>query len=188
MMSKLFSFFCFLLIFEIGNAQIVKDTTFTDHSEYVKNIKKYPFIKPAEYTIGKNVSVKKDILYKTDKERNLHFDAISFKYKEANPAVILIHGGGWKSGDKKMMFPLANKIAENGFNCFDIEYRLSFEAKYPTGVEDVIDAIKFLKLNSKKFNIDPNKITILGVSSGGQMAALIGEKYPKLVNAIVDID
>ena len=151
-MSKLFPLFCFLLIFKIGNTQIVKDTTFTDHSEYVKNIKKYPFIKPVDYRTGKNVSVEREILYKTDGNRKLHFDAVSFISKKQNPAVILIHGGGWKSGDKKMMFPLADKIAENGFNCFNIEYRLSDEAKFPTGINDVLDAIKFLKSNASMYS------------------------------------
>lgn len=187
-MIKIISFIFLVSIYNFGFSQIVKDTTFTDHSEYVKNIKKYPFIKPVKYKISENIIFQKDLIYNSQNGRDLHFDALLNKSKESSPAVILIHGGGWKSGDKKMMFPLAENLAEHGYSCFNIEYRLSVEAKYPAGVEDVISAVKFLKLNAIKFKINPNKIAILGVSSGGQMAALIGEKYPDLVNAIIDID
>ncbi|SFI52037.1 alpha/beta hydrolase [Halpernia frigidisoli] len=187
-MLKLITFFQIFSLITWGNAQVVKDTTFTDHSEYVKTIKKYSFIIPVEYKKSENIVFEKDLIYKSENGRDLHFDALLNKEKENYPAVILIHGGGWKSGDKKMMYPLAENLAENGYNCFEIEYRLSDEVKYPGGVDDVINAIKFIKKNKKKFNINSNKIAILGVSSGGQMAALIGNKYPDLVNAIVDID
>ena len=86
----------------------------------------------------------------------------------------MIHGGGWRSGNKNQMQVLGQEIAAKGYACFAIEYRLSLEAKYPEGIYDVKNAIKFIKDNAKKFHVDPDKIAILGCSSGGQMAALIG--------------
>ncbi|MEP7094872.1 MAG: alpha/beta hydrolase, partial [Flavobacterium sp.] len=97
---------------------------------------------------------------------------------------------------------LAQEIASKGYSCFAIEYRLSLEAKYPEGIYDVKNAIKFIKDNAGKFNVDPNKIAVLGCSSGGQMAALIGttnensafedvqnkSKASSKVNAIINID
>ncbi len=69
---------------------------------------------------------------------------------------------------------LAQEIASKGYSCFAVEYRLSDEAKYPAAVLDVKTAIKYIKSKASKFNVDVNKIAVLGCSSGGQMAALIG--------------
>lgn len=114
----------------------------------------------------------------------------------------MIHGGGWRSGNKNQMQDMAREIASKGYSCFAIEYRLSLEAKYPEGIYDVKNAIKFIKDNAIKFNVDPNKIAVLGCSSGRQKAALIGTtnevldfedksfkgKFSSKVHAIIDID
>jgi pectinesterase len=114
----------------------------------------------------------------------------------------MIHGGGWRSGNKSQMQVMAQEIASKGYSCFAIEYRLSLEAKYPEGIYDIKNAIKFIKDNAEKFHVDPNKIAVLGCSSGGQLAALIGttndnlafedvgfkSKSSSKVNAIIDVD
>ncbi len=100
------------------------------------------------------------------------------------------------------MRTMAQRIASEGYSCFAIEYRLSLEAKYPEGIFDVKNAIRFIKDNARKFHVDPDKIAVLGCSSGGQMAALIGttnknpafddvlnkSKSSSEVNAIINID
>ncbi|MDX6191779.1 alpha/beta hydrolase [Flavobacterium sp. Fl-318] len=179
------------------------DTTYTIKSTYAKLIKKYPFIKIAEAKKDENVDQIYDIVYNKQKERALHLDSfVNSKEEKRNPVVILIHGGGWKSGNKNQMWVLAQEIASRGYTCFAVEYRLSTEAKYPQAIYDVKNAIKFIKDNAKRFHANPNKIAILGCSSGGQMAALIGttnedltfedtnntSKTSSKVNAIIDID
>ena len=177
------------------------DSSYTIKSTYAKLIKKYPFIKIAEEVKNKNVVEICDVVYQ-NKNRELHLDACFSAVKKRNPAVIMIHGGGWRSGNKSQMKTMAKKIASKGYSCFAIEYRLSLEAKYPEGVYDVKNSIKFIKDNAGKFNVDPDKIAVLGCSSGGQMAALIGttngnsafddglnkSKSSSKVNAIIDID
>ena len=178
------------------------DTSYTVKSTYAKLIKKYPSITIPVIAENENVDKIGDVVYFTSKERTLHLDAFVNKKQKQNPAVIMIHGGGWRSGNKSQMNPLAQEIASKGYSCFTIEYRLSLEAKYPYGVYDVKNAIRFIKDNAKKFNVDPNKIAVLGCSSGGQMAALIGttngnsafddpsnkSKSSSKVNAIINID
>jgi len=187
-------------IFAQSNYSI--DSSYTIKSTYTKLIKKYPFIKVAEEAKNKNVAEIGDVVYNQNENRVLHLDAIFSIVKKRNPAVIMIHGGGWRSGNKSQMKTLAQKIASKGYSCFAIEYRLSLEAKYPEGIYDVKNAIKFIKDNARKFNVDPDKIAVLGCSSGGQMAALIGttngnsafddalnkSKSSSKVNAIIDID
>lgn len=178
------------------------DTSYTIKSTYNKLIKQYSFITIAESEKDKNVTEIYDFVYNQKQNRALHLDAYFYKKEKLNPAVIMIHGGGWRSGNKSQMQVMAQEIAAKGYSCFAIEYRLSLEAKYPEGIYDIKNAIKFIKDNAKKFHVDPNKIAILGCSSGGQMAALIGttngdlafedalnkSKSSSKVNAIIDVD
>ncbi|MCI9844696.1 alpha/beta hydrolase [Flavobacterium pectinovorum] len=187
-------------IFAQGTYRV--DSSYTIKSTYTKLIKKYPFIKIAQEAKNKKVAQINDVVYNQDKNRALHLDAYFNTAKKRNPGVVMIHGGGWRSGNKNHMKLMAQEIASKGFSCFAIEYRLSLEAKYPEGIYDVKNAIKFIKDNAAKFNVDPDKIAVLGCSSGGQMAALIGttnensafddvsnkSKSSSKVNAIIDVD
>lgn len=178
------------------------DTSYTIKSTYNKLIKKYAFITIPQTQASAEVTEIREVVYQEHKDRVLHFDAFFNNKQKLNPAVIMIHGGGWRSGNKNQMQDMAREIASQGYSCFAIEYRLSLEATYPEGVIDVQNAIKFIKDNAIKFNVDPNKIAVLGCSSGGQMAALIGttndildfedktfkSKSSSKVNAIIDID
>jgi acetyl esterase/lipase len=192
----------FLFSCAISAQQYPVDTSYTVKSTYTKLIKKYPSITIPVIEKHKNLDQISDIVYFKENERALHFDAFVYNKKNQNPAVIMVHGGGWRSGDKSQMNALAKEIASYGYSCFTIEYRLSLEAKYPYGVYDVKNAIKFIKDNAVKFKVNPDKIAVLGCSSGGQMAALIGttnekpafedasnqSKSSSKVNAIINID
>lgn len=185
-----------------AQSKFAVDTSYTIKSTYNKLIKQYPFITIAESKKNKDVAEIYDLVYNQKQNRALHLDAYFYKKEKLNPAVIMIHGGGWRSGNKSQMQVIAQEIASKGYSCFAIEYRLSLEAKYPEGIYDIKNAIKFIKDNAKNFHVDPNKIAILGCSSGGQMAALIGttngdlafedvlnkSKSSSKVNAIIDVD
>jgi acetyl esterase/lipase len=179
-----------IFIFSLTNvfSQGTKNNLYTTTSEYNKQIKKFPAIKIVEPQKDTLVEEKIDIIYNNLSKRLLHLDAYQFKSTSKLPAVILLHGGGWKSGDKSMLKPLAHAIAKEGYNCFSIQYRLSEEAQYPASINDVLEAIGFIKENASTFNVDTLKVAILGCSSGGQMASLIGTKYVNSVQAIVNLD
>lgn len=201
-MKRIFLFLLFFTKATDVQSQHSIDTSYTIKSTYTKLIKHYPFITIAEAQKSKVVKGIYDIVYNKENNRALHLDAFINKKQKLNPAVIMIHGGGWKSGNKSQMQVLGQDIASKGYSCFAIEYRLSLEAKYPQAIYDVKNAIKFIKDNAKRFHVDPNKIAILGCSSGGQMAALIGttnnnltledtlniSKSTATVQAIIDID
>lgn len=134
------------------------DSSYTIKSTYTKLIKKYPFIEIVQEAEKKNIAQINDIVYSQNKNRELHLDAYFNKTKKRNPAIIMIHGGGWRSGNKNQMEVMAQEIATKGYSCFAIEYRLSLEAKYPEAIYDVKNAIKFIKDNAKKFNADKKKL------------------------------
>lgn len=179
------------------------DTSYTVKSAFKKEIKNFPEIKIREQKHSAAVHVVNDITYVDTKTRPLQLDVfMPNANKKKYPAIVMIHGGGWKSGDKSHLFPMAEKLAENGFTCITVAYRLSPEAKYPNGIYDIKNAIQFIKENHQKFQVDTTKLAILGCSSGGQMAALIGTtncnpkfqdaesnyKSSVAVQAIIDID
>ncbi|HEX8334698.1 MAG TPA: alpha/beta hydrolase [Segetibacter sp.] len=181
---------------------IPRDTSFTIHSAYVKEKKKYPFIEIAEPPIPNNISIQRDIVYTSIKQRELHLDVYYPKNKRQKyPAVLLIHGGGWKSGDKSQNEAMALQLASKGYVAVTAEYRLSTEAQYPAALYDLRQAIRWMRTNAGKYGLNKNKIAVLGVSAGGQLAALLGTTYDhkkvggrkikKRINsiqAIIDID
>lgn len=196
--------FLILLFFSnlnFAQVQFPIDTSYSIQSTYNKEKNKFPLIKIVTKKKYEILNEIKDLVYATIETRELHLDAFYTKGRLKNPAVLLIHGGGWKSGNKSQMNSIAQEIASKGYSCFSVEYRLSPEAKFPAGIFDVKNAIKYIKMNAKKFNINPNKIAVLGCSSGGQIAALIGTTNKNTafednngsnqnsnIQAIVDID
>lgn len=195
-------FISFITTTAFAQSSFPIDTTYTVTSVYNKVKKNYPEVSYVESRNYKNVKQNKNVVYKKTNERTLHLDAYYDINQTFNPTIVIIHGGGWRSGNKSQMEPFAIEAASKGYSCFNIEYRLSLEAPYPAGIFDVKKAIQFIKKNARKFNVDSTKIAVLGCSSGGQMAALIGttngnsnfeennkkSNVSSKVNAIIDID
>ncbi|RAS75540.1 alpha/beta hydrolase [Priestia endophytica] len=96
--------------------------------------------------------------------------------QEVYPLIIYLQGcgWGWSNQDLFAFIPQLSEIAKHGFAVASVQYRLSSEALFPTQLEDVRTAIRFLKTNASKFNINPEKIGIWGDSSGGHLALLAG--------------
>ena len=89
------------------------------------------------------------------------------------PAVLWLHGGGWERGDKNGSSG-ARFLATGGFVTASICHRLSGEAKFPAQIEDCKCAIRYLRANAAKYQLDPDRIGIAGASSGGHLALLAG--------------
>lgn len=90
------------------------------------------------------------------------------------PAVVLIHGGGFSSGDKKAEYSKAKLLVEHGFAAVCVNYRLSKEAVFPAAVHDCKAALRFLKANANQYKINTDKIGAWGASAGGNLAAMMG--------------
>jgi acetyl esterase/lipase len=116
------------------------------------------------------------------------------------PAVVLVHGGGWTNFDKSTMRPLAQFLALAGFVAVTVDYRLFHDdtTRWPTQLDDVQRAVRWLRANSAKYNLDPQHVGAYGHSAGGQIATLLGMletrdnsdaslgKYSSKVQAVVD--
>ncbi len=86
---------------------------------------------------------------------------------------MLIHGGGWLTGSKENQRTMAQHLAKNGYAAIAANYTLGLEAPYPAGVIDLKDAIRWMRKNANKLHINPDKIAVLGASSGAHLATLI---------------
>ncbi len=96
---------------------------------------------------------------------------------EPMPAVLWIHGGGWKSGDEKGN-PAAF-LAAHGYFTASIEYRLSGEAIWPAQIEDCKQAVRWLRANAAAYGVDPDRIGVWGHSAGGHLVACLGTMGPE---------
>lgn len=88
------------------------------------------------------------------------------------PAVIMIHGGGWKDGDKQgLSSGLAVEVANNTpAVAFSLNYRLVPAGTYPKAQDDVLKAMNWIKGNAAFYGVDPTRIALFGMSAGGNLA------------------
>lgn len=190
-MKVKFPIICLIMLltsYGMAFQQIKKDTSYTVASTYKKLVKKHPDIKEVAIPEAPNLKIQKNLVYGTIGDRKLHLDRYENTSVSNAPAIILVHGGGWKSGDKKLMAPLAAHLALKGYQCFAVEYRLSDEAKYPAAIDDVTEAIRFIRKHAKEYQINKDNIVVLGASAGAQIATLVGYLEADLVRAVVNID
>lgn len=91
------------------------------------------------------------------------------------PVIVAIHGGAFMQGDKSSGEVNDELTGLNkGYAVVSINYRLSGEAIFPAAVYDVKAAIRYIKANASKYNLNPDKIAVWGDSAGGNLAAMLG--------------
>ena len=88
------------------------------------------------------------------------------------PLVIWVHGGGWEFGDKSPN-PAVLLLAK-GYAVASVNYRYSQQAVFPAQLHDCKAAVRFLRDNAAKYNLDPNAFGVWGASAGGHLVALLG--------------
>ena len=149
------------------------------------------------------VSVQQDVPYGMQGSEKLLLDIYqpSEPPSRPRPAIVLIHGGGWSSFDKSTMRGMGNFLARSGYVAVSVDYRLlrGNENTWPAQLDDVQRAVRWLRANAGKYDIDPNHIGAFGHSAGAQLAALLGmedtrdnsdpalAKYSSRVQAVVDV-
>jgi acetyl esterase/lipase len=90
------------------------------------------------------------------------------------PAVLLVHGGGFRRGNRESYLPMAVRLAERGYVAATASYRLAPRHQFPAAVEDVKAAVRFLRANAGKYGIDPDHIGAMGGSAGGHLVLFLG--------------
>jgi len=126
--------------------------------------------RPAEVA---NAAVQRDLVYKRVNGEVLALDFYSpEKFPGPLPVIIWIHGGGWSRGRKERCPAVA--LVDDGYAVASIDYRLSRTAPFPAQIEDCKAAVRWIRANASKYNLDPDHIGVWGHSAGGHLAALLG--------------
>jgi acetyl esterase/lipase len=131
------------------------------------------------------IDVRRDVEFASPDGRPLRLDVYQPHYaarpasragvapRPLSPAVIVIHGGSWRSGVKSDFEMYDRWLAAGGRVVFDVEHRLANSAqRFPAQIIDIKCAIAWVKNHAAQYHVDPGRIALLGRSSGGQLALL----------------
>jgi acetyl esterase/lipase len=125
------------------------------------------------------VTIDQDIAYSKVGSRELKLDiARPAEGDGPFPAVLVIHGGAWRQGNKADVRPILPQFVEHGFVAISPEYRFCPQNAFPAQIHDVKAAVRWLKVNAKKYRIDPDRIGAMGFSAGGHLAMMLGLTSP----------
>src|SRR6266404_8552395 len=118
--------------------------------------------------------IQRDLVYKRINGRELRLDL----YRPQNaagpsPVILWIYAPGWSHGRKEQHIPLISFV-NDGYSVTSIELRFSGEAPFPAQIEDCKAAVRWLRANAAKYNLDADRIGAGGHSGGGHLSALLG--------------
>lgn len=117
--------------------------------------------------------VHRDVAYDDDHASQC-IDVYLAKSDTPTPAMIHIHGGGWRGGSKKHIPSwLMSLVAEGKLSVVSVEYRFTDVKPHPAQVNDCLRAIQFVRHNAAKWNIDPKRLGVTGGSAGGHLSAYV---------------
>ncbi len=140
---------------------------YTNVEEYLNNTD--PLAASSEVSVG----LLRDIRYGQAGDESLLLDANVPAGEGLHPVVVIVHGGGWGSGDKArdhtMLF---EPLTKAGFTWFAINYRLAPKYRWPACYDDVRTALRWIKTHAAQYKGDPRRIAVIGYSAGGQLACL----------------
>jgi acetyl esterase/lipase len=151
--------------------------TYDARHTFDKLVPAYPFIRIADAQVPLGVMKVSDQTYVQYGTRCLQLDLYlpaSVQAGTYTPVVVLVHGGGWRSGFRSEFAPMAIRLAQRGYAAATISYRLSGEALYPAAVQDARAAVRWVRTHAGQYHLDPQRIALAGGSAGGQIASLAG--------------
>lgn len=121
------------------------------------------------------VETENDVVYTKAGETELKLDVVRpGEGKGPFPAVLVIHGGAWRGGNKKDNGGFQNDLARHGFVTISPQYRFCPKETFPAQIHDVKAAVRWLKSNAAKYHVDPERIGAVGFSAGGHLSLMLG--------------
>jgi acetyl esterase/lipase len=102
------------------------------------------------------------------------------KGRSKAPVLVAVHGGGWQIGTRDFYRYWGLFLARNGYAIFAIDYRLGKPGVYPAAVYDTKAAVQFVRAKAAEYDLDPDRIGLIGDSAGAHLSALValaGDQY-----------
>ncbi len=149
------------------------------HRQYrrVKHFLLVPGDEQVRRMLPKGLAFFPNLAYREERRRCWMLDLVLPEEPAARPrpALVFIHGGGWRTGDKRRGFFLHGAIyyATKGYVCATVNYRLTDEAPFPACLHDVRCAVRWLRANGERYGVDPERIGAYGNSAGAHLAAML---------------
>lgn len=123
--------------------------------------------------LADGVTVERGIAYATFGDRKVAMDLFHPAGDGLHPGILLVHGGGWTSGNRQSFEAFAIELAKRGYVVANIDYRLATEAKFPAAVLDCKAAVRWLRSNAARLHLDPGRIAGVGGSAGGHLVGMV---------------
>lgn len=92
--------------------------------------------------------------------------------RRSGKAVVMVHGGAWTSNDRHSHEVLCRHLASSGFAVFSLDFRDGRNGKHPCAVQDITAGVRYVRARAAAFDIDPDRIGLIGSSSGGHLVLL----------------
>ena len=120
------------------------------------------------------VTIERDVIVGSGGGRDLRANVYRPpEQADGAPSVLLVHGGGWASGDRGQLHGYGILLGRLGYLCVACEYRLTGEAPWPAQIHDVKAALRWMRANARDLRIDPAKISVSGNSAGGHLSLML---------------
>ncbi len=116
-----------------------------------------------------------NVVYTKSGGEELKID-IAHPEKEGEPraCILMIHGGGWRGGDKSHLTPVIFELAQQGYTAATVQYRFAPKHRFPAQIEDVKCAVRYLRAHAEEYGLDPERIGACGFSAGGHLSMILG--------------
>jgi acetyl esterase/lipase len=139
----------------------------------------WAFAQPAAAGDEPKTKTEQDIVYSKTANSELKLDfARPAEGDGPFPAVVIIHGGAWRQGNKADVRAITAQFVRRGYVTFAPQYRFCPTDKFPAQVHDVKAAVRWIKSNAEKYHVDRERIGAIGFSAGGHLALMLGLTGP----------
>lgn len=142
------------------------------------------------------VRVTSDVVYRDEGGRRERLDVYEpegVAPPGGRPALLALHGGGWRGGSKRDYGRSLAALARSGVVVVAADYRLSGDdsPSWPENIEDVREAVRWLHKHASEYQVDRSRVGVIGASAGGHLALLLGMEKDHLrdderVSAVID--
>jgi acetyl esterase/lipase len=127
-----------------------------------------------------------DLVYAEHDGTTLFGDLYLPKGHAKAPVLVAVHGGGWRAGSRRSYRYWGLFLARLGYAVFAIDYRLEKPGMYPAAVYDTKAAIQFIRAKAADFDLDPDRVGLIGDSAGGHLASLVALAGDQFTSAYRD--
>jgi acetyl esterase/lipase len=125
-----------------------------------------------------------DVVYYRPGADELKIDLVLPKGDGPFPAIVCLDGGGWTTGSRKHMSKTLAVMGRRGFVAAAPDVRLAPKYRYPACLDDAREAVRWLRANASKYKVDPKRIGVMGLSTGGHLALLLAATTPGEVQCV----